>query len=70
MDKERKEYIQLHLSILKEAMKNEGLILGIVVDRRDANNSKLAFIDKEQFEKTGLADGVFVSITDFNDGLI
>lgn len=70
MDKENKEYIQLHLSILKEAMKKEGLILGIVVDYKDANNSRLAFVDKEKYLKTGIADGVFVSITDFNEGLL
>lgn len=30
---EEKETIQLHLSILKEAMKREGLIFGIAVDK-------------------------------------
>ena len=70
MNQEKKEYIQLHLSILKEAMKKEGVILGIVVDRNDCNNSRLAFVDKEKYIRTGIADGIFVSITDFNDGLL
>ena len=70
MDDERKNFIQLHLSILKKTMKEEGIILGIVIDRKDADNSKIAFIDKEKYLKTGLADGVFVSITDFNEGLL
>ncbi len=30
MTADQKETVQLHLSILKEAMKREGLILGIV----------------------------------------
>lgn len=70
MDESKKEYMQLHLSILKEAMKNEGLILWIVIDCKDADNSRLAFVDKEKYLKTGVADGVFVSITDFNEGLL
>lgn len=70
MDDERNEYIQLHVTILKEAMKKEGMILGIVIDHKDANNSRLAFIDKERYLKTGLAEGFFVSITEFNKGLL
>lgn len=69
MNEDKKEYIQFCITILKEAMKKEGLILGIVIDK-DANNSRLAFVDKEKYLKTGIADGVFVSITDFNKGLL
>ena len=34
MTADTKQYIQLHLSILKEAMKQEGLIFGIAVKIR------------------------------------
>ena len=70
MTDERKEYIQMCVSILKKAMKEEGVILGIVVNHKDVNNSRIAFVDKEKYLKTGIADGFFVSITDFNDGLL
>lgn len=70
MDDERNEYIQLHVTILKEAMKKEGMILGLVIDHKDADNSKIAFFDKEKYLKTGITDGFFVSLTEFNKGLL
>ncbi len=69
MTADQKETVQLHLSILKEAMKREGLIFGIAVDKKEPNNSLLCFIDKEQYFK-GKHDGISVSLTDLNRGLI
>lgn len=37
MTANQKETVQLHLSILKEAMKQEGLIFGISVSLTDLN---------------------------------
>ena len=69
MTANQKETVQLHLSILKEAMKQEGLIFGIAVDKKDVNNSRLCFIDKEQYFK-GKHDGISISLMDLNRGLI
>lgn len=69
MTDDTKQYIQLHLSILKEAMKQEGLIFGIAVDNSELNNSKLCFIDKEQYFK-GKHDGITVSLQDLNRDLL
>lgn len=69
MTDDTKQYIQLHLSMLKEAMKQEGLIFGIAVDKNDVNNSRLCFIDKEQYFK-GKHDGISVSLTDLNRDLL
>ena len=70
MDDERYEYIKLHVSVLQEAMKKEGMILALMIDHKDANNSKIAFIDKEKYLKTDFAEGFFVSLTEFNKGLL
>lgn len=70
MTTDTKQYIHLHLSILKEAMKQEGLIFGIAVDKNEPNNSKLCFIDKEQYLTRAKHDGIMVSLQDLNNGLI
>ncbi len=69
MTADQKETVQLHLSILKEAMKREGLIFGIAVDRKEPNNSLLCFIDKEQYFK-GKHDGASTSLAELNKDLI
>lgn len=70
MKEETKQYIVMHLSVLKNIMSDEKLIFGIVVDRKDVNESKLAIIDREKYLKTGIADGFFVSLSDLNKGLL
>ena len=51
-------------------MSDEKLIFGIVVNREDVNESKLAIIDREKYLKTGIADGFFVSLSELNKGLL
>ena len=70
MKEETKQYIAMHLSVLKNVMSDEKLIFGIVVDRKDVNESKLAIIDREKYLKTGIADGFFVSLSDLNKDLL
>lgn len=70
MTADTKQYIQLHLSLLKEAMKKEGLIFGIAVDKNEPNNSRLCFIDKKQYLTMAKHDGIIVSLQDLNNGLI
>lgn len=69
MTKDTKQYIQLHLDFLKTAMKHEGLIFGIMVDKKNANNSRLCFIDKEQYFK-GKKDGITISLEELNRDLL
>lgn len=69
MKDETKEFIQMHVSILKEAMKTENIIIGFAVDNNDVDNSKLCFLDKEEFEK-GNKDGIMISLSELNRGLI
>ena len=70
LKEETKQYIAMHLSVLKNVMSDEKLIFGIVVDRKDVNESKLAIIDREKYLKTGIGDGFFVSLSDLNKGLL
>lgn len=70
LKEETKQYIAMHLSVLKNVMSDEKLIFGIVVDRKDVNESKLAIIDREKYLKTGIADGFFVRLSDLNKGLL
>ena len=70
MKEETKQYIAMHFSVLKNVMSDEKLVFGIVVDRKDVNESKLAIIDREKYLKTGIADGFFVSLSDLNKGLL
>lgn len=70
MTEDTKQYIQLHLSILKEALKKEGLIFGIAVDKDEPNNSRLCFIDKKQLLTGEKNDGITISLTDLNRDLL
>ena len=70
MTDDTKQYIQLHLSFLKVAMKREGLIFGIAVDKYEPNNSKLCFIDKKQLLTGAKNDGITISLTDLNRDLL
>jgi hypothetical protein len=60
----------LYLSALKTQMKKDGLIFGIVSDMQDVDKSKLCIIDKEKYLNSRLADGLMISISDLNDGLL
>ena len=70
IDEEVKKTILLYISMLKTQMEKDGIIFGIIVDRNDVNNSKLAFVDKEKYFMECLADGFFISISELNEGLL
>ena len=70
MTDETRDLLQIQLNVLKETMKQEGVILGIAVDKSDANDSKIVFVDKDKYIETHKMDGFSVSLTDFNKELI
>ena len=70
MTDETRDLLHIQLSVLKETMKQEGVILGFAVDKTDVNNSKIVFIDKDEYIATHKMDGFSVSLTDFNKELI
>lgn len=70
MTDETRDLLHIQLSVLKETMKQAGVILGIAVDKSDVNNSKIVFMDKDKYITTQKMDGSSVSLTDFNKNLI
>jgi hypothetical protein len=70
MTDETKQTLKLYLSLMKVQMKNDGLIFGIAVDKEDFNNSKLCFIEKERYLKNDERDGIMISLSDLNKGLL
>lgn len=70
MTDETKQMLNLQLSILKQTMKDNGVILGLTVDKKDVDKSEICFIDKEQYLTEQRTSGISVSLTDFNKYLI
>lgn len=47
MTEDTKQYIQLHLTMLKQAMKQENLIFGIMVDKKDGITISLEELNRD-----------------------
>lgn len=69
MDKETQEVISGCLEILKSTMRESGLIFGIVVNKVDPDDSRLAFVKKDTY-RNEKPDGIWISLTELNKGLI
>ena len=70
MTDETKELLQIQLSMLKQTMKEDGVIFGFAIDKSDVNNSRLCFMDKEQYLKNGKNNCFSVSLTELNRDLL
>lgn len=69
MDKETQEIISGCLELLKSTMKENGLIFGIVVNKVDPDDSRLAFVRKDTYLNKK-PDGIQISLPELNKGLI
>ena len=69
MTDEQKQYISLHLNLLKKALKDEGLCFAFLIDRKDFDKSYLAIADVESI-RNGKVDGMKISLENLNDGLL
>lgn len=69
MTGEQKQYISLHLDILKKVLKDEGLCFAFLVDKTDFGKSILAIAGVESI-RNGKVDGMKISLEKLNDGLI
>jgi hypothetical protein len=69
MDKETQEIISGCLEILKSTMKKNGLILGIVINKANPDDSRLAFVKKDTYQNEK-PDGIQISLAELNKGLI
>lgn len=70
MNEEQKQYIVLHLNILKEALRKEGLCFAFAIDKTDFDKSSLAIVDKNTLIKTGKAVGMTIKLDELNKALI
>lgn len=70
MTDETKNQLRIQLSMLKQTMKDNGVILALAVDHSDVNSSKICFIDKEQYLSERKTSGISVSLADFNKELM
>ena len=69
MDKETQEIISGCLEILKSTMRESGLIFGIVVNKVDPDDSRLAFVKKDTY-RNEKPDGIQISLPELKKGLI
>lgn len=70
MTDDTKQSLEIVLSLLKQAMKENGVILGLAVDKKDIDKSKVVFLDKEKYLSTQKMDGISFSLKAFNEDLI
>ena len=69
MDKETQEIISGCLEILKSTMRESGLIFGIVINKVNPDDSRLAFVKKDTY-KNEKPDGIQISLPELNKGLM
>lgn len=69
MTVEQKQLIQMHFNILRQMMEKEGLVFGIVVNKKDYDNSALAIMDKNS-AIGGNFSGISINLKDLNRGLV
>lgn len=69
MTDEQKQYISLHLDMLKKALKDEGLCFAFLIDKKDFYKSYLAIADVQGI-RNGKVDGMKISLEKLNEGLI
>ena len=67
MTDEQKQYISLHLNLLKKALKDEGLCFAFLIDKKDFDKSYLAIADVESI-RNGQVDGKKTSPATLNAG--
>ena len=69
MTGDQKELIQMHVNLLRETMRKEGLVFGIVVNRNDYDKSSIAIMDRDSAQE-GSYKGISISLKDLNRGLV
>ena len=71
MLEEQKKMIELQISILKEVMRQEGLMFGFLIDKKDDSKSSLAIIPKKNIKKDlKKCGGITIPLTELNRGLL
>ena len=66
MKDETKNFVQLNLQILKDSLKEAGVIVGAMIDKKNPEKAKLVFLDKNKYIH-GEKDGFTVEFDSLND---
>jgi uncharacterized protein (DUF488 family) len=66
MTEETKQVINLQLALLKTTLKETNTVVGIMIDKKNYNDSKLAFVDFESYMKGYRKDGFVISLDELN----
>lgn len=66
MSQEAKDEINLMFNMLKTTISRNGAMFAILVDKKDPNQSRIAFVDKEEYFKNGKIDGIQISLDEMN----
>lgn len=69
MSEEKKQSIQLALSLLKSTLIEEKVLLGVLVDKEEPDKSKICFLDLDSY-CFGKKDGFTVELEQFNKDVI
>lgn len=69
MTTETKQLIQMQVSVLKQTMKKEGLVFGVMVNKEDADKSAICFLDKNAL-RNGDKVGLVIGLEELNRGLV
>lgn len=70
MTDDTKQLLQAQLVLLKQTMKENGVIFGFLIDGSDFDNSKLCFMDKEEYFSERKRKGICISLTELNRELL
>lgn len=65
MKEEAKQAINAALTLLKTTMKTYDVHFAMLIDKKDGNKSRIAFLDRSSLE-LGIKDGISVSIDEMN----
>lgn len=69
MTVEQKQLIQMQVSVLKQTMKKEGLVFGIIINKEDHDKSAICFMDRNALAM-GERTGIVIGLEELNRGLI
>lgn len=69
MTVEQKQLIQMQVSVLKQTMKKEGLVFGILVNKEDYDKSSICFMDRQALAR-GERTWIVIGLEELNRGLI
>jgi hypothetical protein len=69
MKNETKDSIRVLLGLLTDYLAEENVAIGVLVNKKDFNNSKLVFVDWDSYQKGDLKDGFTVDFAELNKAL-